>query len=141
MAVCPALGLLVASNSDDNTLCVFPLSHAVLTAMSDGAMGGLVKECTLGGPDSPAPMQFKFSDGFSSGGMAFTGPATSRLLLLTDAGHNAVHIIDVAGRAHMGYVAAPGTISGPRGVAARGSLVVAVSAWRGYDDGRVPGVV
>jgi DNA-directed RNA polymerase beta subunit len=75
--------------------------------------------------------------------MAFTGPATSRLLLLTDAGHNAVHIIDVAGRAHMGYVAAPGTISGPRGVAARGSLVVAVSAWRGYeyDDGRVPGVV
>jgi hypothetical protein len=61
--------------------------------------------------------------------MAFTGPATSRLLLLTDAGHDAVHVIDVAGRVHAGYVAAPGTIAGPRGVAARGSLV-AVSAWK-----------
>jgi DNA-binding beta-propeller fold protein YncE len=61
--------------------------------------------------------------------MAFTGPATSRLLLLTDHGHDAVHVIDVAGRVHAGYVAAPGTIAGPRGVAARGSLV-AVSAWK-----------
>jgi hypothetical protein len=75
-------------------------------------------------------MQFKFKvDGFSSGWMAFTGPATSRLLLLTDAGHDAVHVIDVAGGVHAGYVAAPGTIAGPRGVAARGSLV-AVSAWK-----------
>jgi hypothetical protein len=75
-------------------------------------------------------MQFKFNDGNSySGWMAFTGPATSRLLLLTDAGHDAVHVIDVAGRVHAGYVAAPGTIAGPRGVAARGSLV-AVSAWK-----------
>jgi hypothetical protein len=63
--------------------------------------------------------------------MAFTGPATSRLLLLTDAGHDAVHVIDVVGRAHVGYVAAPGTIAGPRGVAARGSLV-AISTWRGW---------
>jgi hypothetical protein len=35
---------------------------------------------------------------------------------------------------HVGYVAAPGTIAGPRGVAARGSLV-AVSAWKRYDSG------
>jgi hypothetical protein len=34
----------------------------------------------------------------------------------------------------VGYVAAPGTIAGPRGVAARGSLV-AVSAWRKRDSG------
>jgi hypothetical protein len=79
-------------------------------------------------------MQFKFDDGNSSGWMAFAGPATSRLLLLTDASHDAVHVIDVAGRVHVGYVAAPGTIAGPRGVAARGSLV-AVSAWKEYDSG------
>jgi hypothetical protein len=65
--------------------------------------------------------------------MAFTGPATARLLLLTDAGHDAVHIIDVAGRVHVGYVAAPGTIAGPRGVAAR-CCMVAVSAWRPEQD-------
>ncbi len=42
-------------------------------------------------------MQFKFEDKdrHPSGWMAFTGPATSRLLLLTDAGHDAVHVIDV----------------------------------------------
>jgi hypothetical protein len=40
-----------------------------------------------------------------------------------------MHVIDVTGRVHAGYVAAPGTIAGPRGVAARGSLV-AVSAWK-----------
>jgi hypothetical protein len=75
-------------------------------------------------------MQFKFNDGNgASGWMAFTGRATSRLLLLTDAGHDAVHVIHVAGRKHAGYVAAPGTIAGPRGVVARGSLA-AVSAWR-----------
>jgi hypothetical protein len=66
--------------------------------------------------------------------MAFTDSVTSRLLLLTDAGHDAVHVIDVAGRVHVGYVAAPGTIAGPRGVAARGSLV-AVSDWNRYDSG------
>jgi hypothetical protein len=68
-------------------------------------------------------MQFLFKDEDWSGWMALTGPATSRLLLLTDAGHDAVHVIDVAGRVYAGYVSAPGTIAGPRGVAARGSLV------------------
>jgi hypothetical protein len=47
--------------------------------------------------------------------MAFTGPATSRILLLTDVGHDAVHVIDMSGQAHVGYVAAPGTIAGPTG--------------------------
>jgi hypothetical protein len=79
-------------------------------------------------------MQFEFYDGDYSGWMAFTGLATSRLLVVTDAGHDAVHVIDVAGRAHAGYVAAPGAIAGPRGVAARGSLV-AVSAWKESDSG------
>jgi hypothetical protein len=66
--------------------------------------------------------------------MAFTGPRSSRLLLLTDTGLDAVHVIDVVGRVHVGYVAAPGTIAGPRGVAARGSLV-AVSAWKEWYHG------
>ena len=78
-------------------------------------------------------MQFKFSDGEDSGWMAFTGPPTARRLLVTDAGHDAVHIIDVVARTHAGYVAAPGSgywsISGPRGIAARGSLV-AVTVWK-----------
>ncbi len=80
-------------------------------------------------------MQFKFGDecGYS-GLMAFIGPASSRRLLLTDAGHDAVHVIDVVGRVHAGCVAAPGTIAGPRGVAARGSLV-AVSAWKVWGSG------
>ena len=67
-------------------------------------------------------MHFDFDANLSvSGWMAFTGPATSPLLLVTDAGHDAVHVIDVVGRVRAGYVAAPGTIAGPRGVAARGS--------------------
>jgi hypothetical protein len=45
-----------------------------------------------------------------------------------------VHVIDVVRRVHVGYVAAPGTIAGPRGVAARGSQV-AVSAWKRWGRG------
>ena len=127
MAVCPALGLLVTSDSTGNTLSVFTLPQSISTPSV--TCRGLALLCTLGGTSSPAPMQFKFLDGNGfSGWMAFTGPATSRLLLVADHGHDAVHVIDVAGRVHAGYVAAPGTIAGPQGVAARGSLV-AVSAW------------
>jgi hypothetical protein len=135
LAVCPTLGLLVTSKLDD-TLSVFALpSGCPITSdvapMGDhhgvgaGAGAGLARVCILGGAGSPATMQFEFHDGSLSGCLAFTGPPTSRLLLVTDAGHDAVHVIDVAGRAHVGYVAAPGTIAGPRGVAAtpaRGSL-------------------
>ncbi len=114
-------------------MSVFALPHSSGAGAGAGAGAdagaGLALVCTLGGASSPAPMQFKFDDGDRSGWMAFMGPATSRLLLLTDAGHDAVHVIDVAGFVHVGYVAAPGTIAGPRGVAARGSLV-AVSAWK-----------
>ncbi len=129
MAACPALGLLVTSNREDNSLSVFALPRSSGAGAGAGAGAGLALVCTLGGASSPAPMQFKFSDDNYSGWMAFTGPATSRLLVLTDAGYDAVHVVDVAGRVHAGYVAAPGTIAGPRGVAARGSLV-AVSAWK-----------
>ena len=136
LAVCPTLGLLVTSSWNDNTLSVFTLPSTPLpascTSSSTGA--GLTLVCTLGGASSPAPMQFKFLDEarYASGRMVFTGPASSRLLLLTDAGHDTVHVIDVVVEVHVGYVAAPGAIAGPRGVAARGSLV-AVSAWKNYD--------
>mgnify|MGYP002143860403 CR=1 FL=1 len=75
-----------------------------------------------------------YGGGYGSGCMAFTGPPTSRFLLVTDAGKVAVHVIDVVGRVHAGYVAAPGSLAGPRGVAARGSLV-AVTAWKEEDSG------
>ncbi len=135
MAAFPLLGLLVVSTRQDSTcvLNVYPLPWS--GAESAGSSGGLACLYTLGGPDCPAPMQFQFLPlevgglRYLSGWMAFTGPATSRLLLLTDVGQDAVHVIDVVGRTHVGYVAAPGTIAGPRGVAARGSLV-AVSAWK-----------
>jgi hypothetical protein len=146
LAVCSTLGLLVTSNTIENTLRVFALPSG-WPSTSDvvpigaprgagaGAGAGLALLCTLGGAGSPAPMQFQFVEGgYMSGWMAFTGPPTSRLLLVTDAGHDAVHVIDVAGRVHAGYVAAPGTIASPRGVAARGSLV-AVSAWKKSSSG------
>ncbi len=101
--------------------------------------------CTLGGAESPAPMQFQFTDDFGrpSGCLAFTPPTTTTgcgstrpLLLVTDAGHDAVHLVDVGGRTHVGYVATAGSISGPRGVAVSGALpLVAVSAWKGWRSG------
>jgi hypothetical protein len=92
-------------------------------------------------------MQFKFVDdcGWPSGYLAFIPPTTSgssssssarHLLLVTDAGADAVHVVDVVGRTHAGYLAPPGSITGPRGVAASGvSPLVAVSAWKKHDSG------
>ena len=147
LAVCPPLGLLVTSDSDNNTLTVWSLpglddGGGNGDSAGEGGNSGLTCVCTLGGMGSPAPMQFSFSSGF--GYLAFTpmlpGLAardlrrSPHLLLVTDAGHDAVHIVDVVARAHIGYVAAPGSIAGPRGVAASKDLV-AVSAWYMYDGG------
>jgi hypothetical protein len=107
---------------------------------------GLTLVRTLGGVRSVAPMQFKFMDayGWSSGYLAFASPSTAAsssssaraLLLVTDAGHDAVHLVDVVSRRHAGYLAPPGSIAGPRGVAAsRASPLVAISAWKMGDRG------
>jgi hypothetical protein len=82
-------------------------------------------------------MQFSFPEG--SGNLArplaVTAPIlTSRSLLLAtgDAGADAVHIVDMVGRGHAGYVASPGSIAGPRGVVVSGASpqLVAASAWK-----------
>jgi hypothetical protein len=157
LAACPTLGLLVTSDLKRNTLSVWGLpggagdgggasggAEVSAGASAGGGSGGLPLVCTLGGAGSAAPMQFKFWDGQgSSGYLAFTPPTTSSpgsstrpLLLVTDHGHNAVHLVDVVGRAHAGYLAAPGTVAGPRGVAASGaSPLVAFSAWKQWGSG------
>jgi hypothetical protein len=87
-------------------------------------------------------MQFNFNHVNYSGCLALTPPVhpsdsgmsgggAHPLLLVTDHGHDAVHLVDVEARAHAGYLAAPGSIAGPRGVAASGaSPLVAVNAWK-----------
>jgi hypothetical protein len=130
LAVCDTLGLLAVS--------AFMNILMVWTVPSLGEDEGLVYRCSLGdAAGSPAPMRFMFQDSASSvsGYLAFTGStAAARYLLVTDAGHDAVHVIDVVHGTHVGYVAAPGTIPGPRGVAARQALV-AVSAWKELSSG------
>jgi hypothetical protein len=79
-------------------------------------------------------MLFMFMDGWTSGNLAFTLDRPRPLLLVTDAGHNAVHAVDVVSQTHVGYVASPGSFAGPRGVAACWtSPLVAVSAWKSHD--------
>ena len=139
LAVCPALCLLVTSCKERDCLEVFKLAKDAFTgAAYQGAVGALTQLCTLSSTSSEpgGGMWFKFRDGDGTGFLAFTDADSPcpHLLLATDAGQDAVHVIDVVGRAHVGFVAPPGTIAGPRGVAARGSLV-AVSAWKEYSSG------
>jgi hypothetical protein len=163
LAACRALGLLVTSEVAKNTLSVWDLPSGASDrgvsggagasagagargASAGGGRGGLRLVCTLGGAGSVAPMQFKFYDDHGYSGYLVFTPATTAssgsssiarpLLLVTDHGHDAVHVVDVVGRTHAGYVAPPGSIAGPRGVAASGiSPLVAVSAWKEEDSG------
>jgi hypothetical protein len=147
MAACPTLGLLVTSTFTDNALWVWALPPAEALSSGSTSAAGLGFLFTLGGDGSPAPLQFKLFTGAGvSGALAFTpfsdgtsadgGPVRGPWLLVTDHGHNAVHLVDVVGRAHAGYLASPGSIGGPRGVAASAtSPLVAVSAFRRADSG------
>jgi hypothetical protein len=133
------LGLLVVSctaTAGHDVLLVFALPDDIARGGGDGVRE-LEHVGTLGGV---APMKFKFRfGGFpsvffdTSGHMAFMD-CSRRLLVVSDAGHGAVHVIDVAEQQHVGYVAAPGSIVGPRGVATKGSSV-AVSSWYHSDSG------
>ena len=135
LAACAALGLLVTSDCRDNTLSVWSLPVDGDAVARIGS--GFARVCTLGGDGSPAPMQFNFSEEIT-GFLAFTpqrpnsSSDTTSLLLVTDHVRDAVHIVDVVTKTHKGYVAAPGTISGPHGVAASKELA-AVSAWKEVD--------
>jgi len=113
-----------------NKLQVFALPEDMARGGLRGPERELVHVRTLGGV---APIKFQFFHG--SGYMAFTdGIGTTsetisrRLLLVTDAGQAAVHVIDVVSGSHVGYVIAPGTYARPRGVATRKSLA-AISTW------------
>ena len=85
------------------------------------------------GKKSPTTIKFTDTGGNPSGFLAFTDGDSPHphLLLVTDAGNNAVHVIDVVAQSHLGHVAPLRSISGPRGVATKGA-VVAVSAWRSH---------
>ncbi len=152
LAASPPLGLFVTSSALQNNLTVWTLPAPGLAPLGPGAPAVLaspVTVCTLGGDGSVAPLQFHFYDGQASGSLAFTTPTTSStsggpasghpLLLVTDAGHDAVHLVDVVERTHVGYLAVPGSILGPRGVAAsKGAPLVAVSARQGRRGGEGP---
>ena len=115
MAACPALGVVVTTHLDDwhTFLSVWALPE-------DDCTGGalkLVYTMRYGG--------IRVSS--DTGYLAFTAGG---LLLVTDLNQQAVLVVDVVARSHVGYVAPPGSIPGPRGVAVcdRTSLV-AVSDW------------
>jgi hypothetical protein len=126
MAVYRPLDMVVVSSYETRDISVHLLRGT-----------GLEFAYTLGGRGSPPPMHFKFltRSFFSSGKMAFVeGDTPSKpLLLVTDAGQGAVHVIDVVGRRHAGYVGSLGSIPGARAVAARGPLA-AVSSWADAED-------
>ncbi len=95
MATCLALNVLVTSDTSTNLLSVWDLKASFCT--------GPKLVCTLNG-------EFRFLD---SGCLAFTkffvGGTTQPLLLVSDAGNGALHVLDVVGRTRAGYIAGPGT--------------------------------
>lgn len=124
VAVCLVMGVLVTAS--DHELLVYALPNLATLQ----ATAGLTLLHRFGARFSTRPRHDNFRHHFGClGRMVFTDlNMSTRLLLVTDVGRDAVHVVDVANEVHNGYVAAPGTISGPQGVATRGSLV-AVSAW------------
>lgn len=141
LAACSTLGVVVTSSHADNSLSVW---DADPTCSKRHA--GLRLVCTLGGEGSPDAIRFKFNDDdVVSGYLAFT-PFDIRvymrpLLLVTDVGADAVHVIDVVERTHKGYLAAPMSIAKPRGVAV--SLTAPLAGVSAYDalSGRIEGLI
>ncbi len=118
VAVSTTLGLLVACDQATNRLHVwaFPRLHHVRTIG-----GGQLK-----------------TRGWHAGYVAFTeapNDSAKPLLMVSDACADVVHLVDVVSGTHAGHLAPPGTIKGPRGVAASAQHV-AVSAWRSETGGQ-----
>ena len=59
LAVCPILRLVATSCKDDNTVSIFALPGSSSVSCEESADGGLARVCTLGGPESPAPLRFE----------------------------------------------------------------------------------
>jgi hypothetical protein len=76
IAHCDMLGVLVVSATPANMLRVFS------SPKLGGKDKGFQLQRTLGGPESPFPMQFKFQWSYS-GSLAFTGCAAARYLLVS----------------------------------------------------------
>ncbi len=118
MAVSAVLGLIVVSWRPSNTI-----------RMYDVVARGFVRVGTFGQGQPDAAMNFKFTcvNMFCGGRMAFSegvpGARTRPLLLVADAGHNSVHVLDVVSRRHEGYINAAGAFGAPQSIATHGSLV------------------
>jgi hypothetical protein len=101
--------VVVTSDMHRNVLNVYQLASLDFTAC-------------FGGPE-----MFAFVDRlmYPSGWLAFLTEdgVESSAAVVTDAGHDAVHVVDVASLRGLGFVALPGTAGGPRGVATKGDLV------------------
>jgi hypothetical protein len=96
---------------------------------------------TLGGRLCPPPVVFR-DQLLNLGALAFSDPghdgATTPVLFVADADNDTVHVVDVVGKRHLGYVgdrsSGSSEASHPRGVASRGPLV-AVASWDRYGHG------
>jgi hypothetical protein len=142
--VSPQLGVIVASDTAAQRLVVYrypPPTWGSVGADCASAPG-LCVLTTIQGTDLAPPAQFRMAHwGMST--LVFTTPlavpaphgmSPGPLLLVVDQGNDAVHVVDVVTKAHLGYVVPPGTLPSPRSIATRGRLV-AVSAWTQYTEG------
>jgi hypothetical protein len=123
------LGLLVAANISRKEVGVFQWQKQFSGA---GAGAGeemkIVRSYSFG---SRTGFHFNFTDETGncvSGWLAFSEMRPHHVLV-TDVGNHLVHVLDVVGRAHAGYVFDPeALVHCPRGVASKRDLV-AVSSW------------
>jgi hypothetical protein len=121
----------------DRCILITPIA-SVLDRMRAAAMGdvGLLDVAMIDAGPCPEgyllPFFFEFNDSRTDrlrdyvGLFAFAGPASARVLLVPDFEGYSVHAIDVVSRERVGYVIAPGTVQGPRAVAAHGRLAAVI---------------
>lgn len=147
IAACPLLGLLAVSVDARDAILLFALPGSENGSGDSGSGGGEGGEGEGGDVNdgeqglrridtvysvqdaAHGVVTFRFQTYTQySGHMAFLGPVARCLLAVTDAGHEAVHLLDVLTHTHVGYVARPGTITAPAGVAAWESWIAVSTA-------------